>query len=963
VGRERELELLRDAVRRAIAGSGCLRLVCGEPGIGKSRLVEEVAAAATRSGMRGLRGGCAEGGRAPPYWPWIEAVRPLLERSKEQEVVADLGTGAGIARTLFPELVSRLPEPNAWPRASPSEGALWFRILDAMSGYLLRVAARRPLLVVLEDLHWADQRSLDLLLHLTRQVVSQPLLLLGTVRQAELVRGNGLQKAMADLVKEPTYGEIVLEGLSRAEVERYLELALGDGASRRLSRTVHRLTDGNPLYLSQLARNPAMLEGRGVRSPEGLHGAIASRLASLAPITRDVLSAASLFSGAFGVVEIAAVLPAAAGAVLGAVDEALRMNILREDPEHRHRYDFVHGLIRDCLASDLPLERRVALHGAIAAMLEGAYGKDPRVPASELMAHYRAAMPLVGPRKAGWYARDAARCAIDQDAWQDCLKYAEIGLEALETEPMDDLKAELISVRATMLNIASGISLPYEASGELALAFEQFERSGNAALAVELVRRVGAWLVGRYGPSFRERALRLVHPGSTEEVVVLSILALGLGNFRNDRAGACAAFDEALRAARARGNLEREVWLLFWRAWVEHNHLELERALETTFRQLEVARELGDRRMEILSHTGLASLLLPLGRREEAREHAKAAVDLAEWNRERLTLFRARVCMASQAYHGGDLDAALRLGELCLADPAAVGTSWWQARHFLVCVCHERGSVEEGRRRLEEILGWVREARPGWEAQARMLGSLSLLEAILLSGDGALLETLRRWALPAHLVSRPNPRSAQQALMPVAHLAWLSGNRSLALETYGALRGERIAPDLPGLSIARAALARMTGRLDEAVDELRRTRAGLGWSLPYLVRCSQELAATLSLRGARGDRREAGAVWSEAMVIAERHRLEPWIARIRQGLRALEASGGGRSRPTLADGLTAREGEVLRLLASGTTNKEIAFELLISERTVENHVGRIFAKARVGNRTEAANYAHLHRLG
>ncbi len=187
----------------------------------------------------------------------------------------------------------------------------------------------------------------------------------------------------------------------------------------------------------------------------------------------------------------------------------------------------------------------------------------------------------------------------------------------------------------------------------------------------------------------------------------------------------------------------------------------------------------------------------------------------------------------------------------------------------------------------------------------------------------------------------------------LAQVAWLTGDLDLAREVYEALRGKELGLDLGWLQVAYGVLARMLGKMDEAVERLRSAGGVAGWAVLRLVRTTHVLAETLATRDAPGDRREAELLWKEALELAVKHGLVPLASRIQAELEGL-GSTAARSHP---DGLTDRELEVLRLIAAGKTNKEIGLALFISERTVENHVTRIFAKTRTTNRTEAAVYA------
>ena len=431
VGRERELAGLRGALDRALAGSGCIHTVSGEPGIGKTRLAEEFAACASAAGARVLKGRSFEAGGVPSYWPWLQAIRPLLESSTQKQLASDWGSSADVAATIVPELAKRLPGLKPYRSAVLSAEDARLRILDAFTAYLGRVSRRQPLLLVLDDLQWADQDSLQLLLYLAHELAESPTMVLAIHRQTGLEAQHPLLKVLGELVKERLYREHRLEGLSEAEVERYVTGVLGDGVSPDFGKTIHQLTAGNPLYMSQLAREPIALAGLADRLPPGVRGAIANRLATLTRHTREVLEAACLFAGDFAVETLAAVLGEPVAAVLGAMDEAARAAILRQAPERIGHYDFVHVLIREVLSVEMPLEERTRLHARIGEALESLYGAQAESHAAEIAVHFAAAKSLAGAQKPARYALAAARQALERQSWEEALRQVASGLEAL----------------------------------------------------------------------------------------------------------------------------------------------------------------------------------------------------------------------------------------------------------------------------------------------------------------------------------------------------------------------------------------------------------------------------------------------------------------------------------------------------------------------------------------------------
>src|SRR5581483_10085431 len=224
VGREQELELLREAVDAALAGRGSLQLLVGEPGIGKTRASEEVATYARVSGARVYWGRCRDDDGAPAYWPWVQAIRAYARDADPVALAWQLGAGAAEVAQLIPEVAEKLDIEPA--KGSDSEEAR-FRLFDSVTSLLLAAARDRPILLVLDDLHWADEPSLLLLRFAARELASSGLLILGTYRDVELGRHHPLARVLGEISGIEGSGRIHLRGLGVGAVERYIEMTSG----------------------------------------------------------------------------------------------------------------------------------------------------------------------------------------------------------------------------------------------------------------------------------------------------------------------------------------------------------------------------------------------------------------------------------------------------------------------------------------------------------------------------------------------------------------------------------------------------------------------------------------------------------------------------------------------------------------------------------------------------------------
>jgi DNA-binding SARP family transcriptional activator len=299
VGRERELAELTAGLDDGCAGRGRLFLLAGEPGIGKSRLADELIAHARTRGARVLVGRCWEAGGAPAYWPWVQSLRAYVRATEPGELRSQLGTGAAELAQLLPELrelFADLPE----PAAPGSEGAR-FRLFEAVSAFLASAARTRPLVLFLDDLHAADEPSLLLLQFVAREVAASRVLVLCAFRDVDPTMSDPLTGALAQLVREPHTRQIALAGLSEPDAAQYIERSTGNVPSPRLVRAVHAETEGNPLFVVEVVR---LLDAGGLsdaeaplRIPPGVRAVIGQRMRGLSERCRSALIAASVMAG------------------------------------------------------------------------------------------------------------------------------------------------------------------------------------------------------------------------------------------------------------------------------------------------------------------------------------------------------------------------------------------------------------------------------------------------------------------------------------------------------------------------------------------------------------------------------------------------------------------------------------------------------------------------------------------
>lgn len=508
VGRAAELAALSASAEEARAGRGSIWLVCGEAGIGKSRLMEEVARRASSDHVVAW-GRCWEEGGAPPFWPWTQILRSLLR--KRQLPVAPFSTPsrAPWLTGLVPELADHV-RADAPPSLDPELSR--FRLLDAVTSALCDVAEQSPLLLLLEDLHVADASSLELLEFLARQIRASRIALLGTLREAEARRADGYP-LLARLGREAR--QLVLPRLDRDGVAAVLGDAFGREPPARLVDAMYATTEGNPLFLTEIARRYATLSSpdhaRALAViPPSVQIAISERVGDLSPATRELLETAS----ALGREVPAALLGELAGTrrseVARALAEAVDRAVLVEVAPDLFR--FSHILVRETLHCSLAAERRHELHRRVALALERSRGRWPQV-----AHHYLEAGPAARA-DAVRALRLAGAQARSELAFAEAAGFYQRALDELAAEPSgnDRERCELLLGLASARHAAGEPAAARRACRraiELARALDEPELFACAALEYGAVLDVGS--VDAELIELLEEALERLEPGDS----------------------------------------------------------------------------------------------------------------------------------------------------------------------------------------------------------------------------------------------------------------------------------------------------------------------------------------------------------------------------------------------------------------------------------------------------------------
>jgi hypothetical protein len=436
VGREAELQVLEQELANATAGEGRVVLVVGEEGIGKTSLALELTRRARGRAIPVLWGRCHEAGGVPAFWPWIQVLRRYLETADPAALRDDLGEHAAILAWILPAFRERCRDV---PAADPAE-LTRFHVVDAVTQLLKRAAARRPLLVVVDDLHRADGDAFHLFRFLARESLDAPLLLVGAHRDGV---GGPRAAELADLAGQPLTSALRLEGFAVVEVRHYIEQSTTVRPSEGLAGAIHAKTGGNPLFVAEVAgllatdgtlADPAT-SGFRVAIPETRRQAITTRLERLSPHAQRLLGIAAVIGSDFGRDTIAAVAGEATAVVQCALDEAVDARMVSPSDDEPGTYRFSHVLVRDALYGTLDPRTRADFHADVARALEATARSGAAMESAfaAIAHHYlQAATDDDGKRRAVEWLSEGGTRASRMMAHDEAARYFEAALGIAE---------------------------------------------------------------------------------------------------------------------------------------------------------------------------------------------------------------------------------------------------------------------------------------------------------------------------------------------------------------------------------------------------------------------------------------------------------------------------------------------------------------------------------------------------
>ncbi len=964
VGRDDALRALQDAFANSLAGSGGLTVVTGEPGIGKTRCLEELARLVEDQGALVLWGRCFEQAGAPPFWPWVQILREYAESNSEDELRLLFGASLDAVGTLVPEIAARMDArllDNATDRVDQR-----FHLFDALTRVFTRGAAMVPLVLMLDDLHWADESSLSLLEFLAHDAHRHRLLVVCAYRDVEVTRKSPLLGTLGELSRSGRVRRIRLGGLTVDETGELTRRTTGLRLNDSIVQAIYQQTDGNPLFVREvgkvLAEERASSSGDviAVDVPDGVREAIGRRLNRLSDDCNGLLSIASVFGRDFRLPLVARVAAMPLDGCVAELETAVASGILQRRQDMAAEYRFTHALIRETVYEELPTGERLGRHRQIAGVLQEVYADDLDPVLSELV-HHASESSVLGDHQE---AVDLALMAAARDervhALEEACRHYEVALGILrangEGQSVKGAKASfaigrlsdmLGRVDQSVEHLRQGVDLSrrigdgrlfVQAAIELVRMTSYLTSFDAVALMDEALERVPAENLRDRALILGHRVLALRRSGEASLVTQAAVQAIAFAREIGDRSALVKALrlsvmglrgfhdtlrqrieycDQAIELSDGSEDRHEFVENYYWQALNMLEAGDIDRFEYMLDRHTRTSEEFSLARQQLQGQLLHGTLHLLRGSWEEAERCAVQALDLGR-----------RLADGTQDAEGVDAEGVYGtqmfvlnrdLGRLQAMAPLIrrmieeSGPKLWAPGLMLICC--EVGLLDEARRKLGEL------SRDGF---ARIVHDDMWLTCMVFCAETS--ARLGEAECAATLYDLLLPYAEQTAVQPTA-------------ACFGAV--ERYLGLLAGV-LGRDDAAR--GHLERAVD---RNRAMGAW--PMLARTQLDLARLLITSQRAEDQAPGRRLLAEAEQLATRFRM----AALQREIGSFEHAG----EPSWPDDLTAREVDVIRLLAIGRSNKDISTVLGISLSTVATHVRSILTKTGCANRTEAAAYA------
>jgi predicted ATPase/DNA-binding CsgD family transcriptional regulator len=972
VGRQHELALIWSQYKVASTGSARVVLLSGEPGIGKTRLLQEFTALATDDGATILRGSASDFEGMPPYLPFIEALGQYIRATPPDRLREQVATAPQILASILPELTTRLGEPPVAYQIPPEQARL--RLYEAIGTFLESISASNVLVLTLDDLHLADSASLDLFCYIMRHQSKARLLVLGTYHEGEIDRTPALHRAVNELAHLRVLTTLAVAPLSAQEIEALAVSYLGGPISPSASQLLYTQSEGNPFFAEELIRGWVevgslvlehahwiALASLEQTLPLSIVAALRKRFAQASPAVIDHLRVAATIGRTFDPSLLATIEDQDDVEVVEErLLEAAQAGLVRAEPTSQ--FTFSHEKIRECLYAEVSTTRRKRLHGKIGQALEARYNQESTRSAyqlAELAFHFAHS----GDRRRGaTYSRQAAELALRSFAFGEAMVHYRMALKLLDTDDAE---------RGNLLLGLGEATLLVGEEGEAAIAYQAaltwFSQAGDAQAAARAAHGLGLalWRQEAFeaARTALEHALALLENTDSAQVVrVLVDLATLCTIHMGEQAKGAAYAQLAMEMAR---RLEdRRLEAVVTRAAVGKLNMlgnDIPGAILSLEQALAIAEAHDDAAEAAKCCLYLAGAYYFMGEIKRSYEVSLRWIEFIERSRQ---LYQLRNTYSWLALLYCSQGAWAKAGQAI--ERAQLLADHPSNRASLAFLHQVRGFLAYQR---EDFLSAEQEFQAVLENQPRDAGGLMLHAGLLGMAQAALgkRDDVRAFMakLQALLTQQPAgtlptaPIITCQALIAIA-----VGDERLAAELYPQLlifRGQhywflvdRVLGMIAGL---RRDWEQAKMHLAEA--EATAQREGLR---PELARTLLEQANLEQAHGGKESVAQATKLLHDAQAIFKELNMTQQAEQIHTQLRALSRSTKAPATQALPAHLTGREAKVLQLVARGKSNIQIAHELGLSAKTVANHLTRIFDKTMCKNRAAAAAFAIQHGL-
>jgi len=977
IGRQEHIGVLQHLLEQALNGTGQVIVLSGEAGIGKSRLVAEVRTSAVPAGMRILQGTLFEPDRSLPYAALLDLFRRNFAASSPAEIARDLGSAGPELVKLLPELALHLPDLVPTPLLEPEQEKR--RLIETLTRFFVQLSATQPLLIVIEDLHWSDETSLEFLLSLSRRIAEHSLLLLMTYRSDEA--HASLRHLLAQLDRERLASEMGLGPLDKSEVEAMIRAIFQ--LQRSLSADgldeMYRLTEGNPFFIEETLKalvvagdvfsRDGVWERKALSEfniPRSIHDAVQRRVQQLTPAAREALELAAVAGQRFDVTLLQALTNSDERTLLQLVKELIAAQLVVE--ASAEQVAFRHALTRQAIYSELLAWERKSLHRSIAETIERLYTASLDARLAELAYHtYEAGLweraldyaQRLGERSLALYA---PRAAIDQfthalDAARHLARPPSPALyhrRGLAYETLGDFERARADYEAALHAARAQHDHPAEWQALLDLGllwagrdYAQTEAYYRQAFALaqtmadpihlaQSQNRLGNWHLNVDQPleaiRFHQEALALFQAAGHQQGIAETLDLLGMASLLNSARLECAAYLE--RAVALWREIGDRQWLssslatlaLCGLCYHTDKVIPATQCLPATAEEaLQLAREIGWYPGEAYALLVLASCLGPRGEYARAWDLARQSLAIADEIEHRQWATASRWALGAILLDLLALEQAREVLEQGWKLATAIGS-----QHWIGCIAG--------------LLSATYLAH-GFHTQAEAV----LAEA--LPPGAPFLSVSQRWAWCGRAELALAQHQPEEALRITDALIASTPNTNAERKPLRVvyLRGAA----LVALQQPKEAEAALSSAYRLASEQGWRSlfwRLGVDLGQCYRVQ-RRHVEAEQCFAAARTELESLAAGVSDDLLRAT------FLERAHAMLPPPRPALLRRAQSNDYGGLTARELEVARLVAHGKSNRAIAETLIVSERTAESHVTNILLKLNLTSRVQIAAWA------